>query len=186
MRPQKPFLFLLLLLVCTLPGFGQVFESAVGSRPHLWAGVEGSDFNPDYNFYRVYGIGVYGDYYLKPKLGVEAEIRLLDLNKPRGLTQKTFLAGPTYTFLRYHRFSGYGKVLLGASTMTFPNNIGYGSYFAFEPGGGVEYRLAPRWKLRGEYDYQFWPSAPGFTSPGFPSRGLTPAGYSGGLSYRIF
>jgi hypothetical protein len=34
-----------------------------------------------------------------------------------------------------------------------------------------------------DYEYQFWPSAPG---GGLPTHGLTPNGFSFGASYRIF
>lgn len=182
-----------LLLLCLTTSFSaanaQVHETAVGASPHLWVGVEGSDFKTDYNPIagRLLGIGAYGDYYIKRSFGIEGEARFLDLNKPSGQTQKSFLAGPTGTVYRWHKFSGNVKFLVGVGTINYPYNIGFGSYFELEPGGNVEYRLTSRLKLRGEYDYQFLPSAPGIviTFPR-PSNGLTQSGYSGGISYKIF
>jgi hypothetical protein len=51
----------------------------------------------------------------------------------------------------------------------------------------VEYRLARRWTVRADYEYQIWPSAPGaeITYPN-PSHGMTPNGFSGGIAYRLF
>ena len=165
----------------------QVHESATGSDRHLWAGGEFSDFKPDYGLSRLDGIGFYADYLVTHRYGAEAEIRLLDLNKPAGETQKTFMAGPIANIYQYHKAIFYAKFLLGVGTVNYPDNIGYGSYFAFAPGGGVEYRFAPRWKVRGEYEAEFFPSAPGapITYP-FPSNGLTPTGFSVGISYKIF
>lgn len=188
-----------LLLLCLTTSFlaanAQVHEAAVGSSPHLWIGVEGSDFRTDYNPIagRLYGIGVYGDYDLKRHFGLEGEVRFLNFNKPSGQTQKSFLAGPNVPIYRWHQFTGNVKLLVGLGTITFPyygNSqipIGNGSYFEFEPGGNVEYRLTPRLKLRGEYEYQLLPTAPGFviTNP-YPSNGLSQSGYSGGISYKIF
>jgi opacity protein-like surface antigen len=176
MRAKRSLLLLSFssLLVPALHAGAQVSVDAIGDGKHLYAGVEGSDFKPDYN-----PIGGRSRY-----LGAEGEIRLLDLNKPSGQTQKNFFAGPIVDAYRYHRFTGYGKLMLGIDSINYPSGIGYGTYFAFAPGGGVEYRLNSRLKLRGEYEYQFVRSAPGF--PNQPSNGLTPSGYSGGISYRIY
>ncbi len=166
----------------------QVAPASQGFTRQLWAGVEGSNFQNDYvKYIRSDGIGFWGDYLFTPRLGVEAEIRLLDLNSVLGLTEKTYMGGVIANAYQYHRFTAYGKFLVGLASANYPNNIGYGSYFAYEPGGGVQYRLSPRFKLRGEYDYQLWPSAPGFvfTAPR-PSTGLTPNGFSVGISYKIF
>ena len=160
----------------------QVAEAATGSAPHLWAGVEGSTFSPDYNKKvggRLDGVGFYGDYDLAHHLGAEAEIRLLDLNKPQGQTQRTFLIGPRINAYRYNRFTVYGKVLGGLGLINYPSNEGYGSYFTFAIGGGVEYQIRSRLKLRGEYEWQDYPSAPGF--PNQVSNGLTHSGYSVGI-----
>ncbi len=184
----KDFL-LLMLLVLPFSARAQVSPHALGSDPHLWVGAEISDYHTDYNPIggRLLGIGFYGDYLLSHHLGAEAEIRLLDLNSPGGQTQKNYFLGPIIDVYHYHRFSGYGKALLGLTSINYPNNVGYGSYFAYAIGGGVEYRIRPHWKIRGEYEHQFIPSAPGFviTRP-YPSSGLNPSGYSAGLSYRFF
>ena len=166
----------------------QVAETSTGSNRHLWAGAEFSDFNPDYNkaFARLQGYGFYGDYYITGRVGLEGEIRLLTINKPAGQTQKDYLGGPTVMLYRYRKFIFNAKILLGGVAINYPDNIGTGSYFAFAPGGGAEYRLTPRLRLRGEYEYQILPSAPGFQAFGEPSNGLTPTGFSAGISYKFF
>ena len=182
------FLFCFIFLVPKAMLHAQVAPASQGFTRQLWGGVEGSNFQNDYvKYIRSDGIGFFGDYLFTPRLGVEAEIRLLDLNSVLGLTEKTYMGGIIANAYQYHRFTAYGKILAGLASANYPNNIGYGSYFAFEPGGGVQYRLSSRFKLRGEYDYQLWPSAPGivFTAPR-PSTGLTPNGFSVGVSYKIF
>lgn len=180
-------LSLLLTFSAAGTAHAQVHQAAVGSERHLWGGVEFSDFQNDYiRYIRSDGIGFYGDYMLTERVTAEAQVRLLDLNKPVGLTEKSFLVGPLVNVYQYHRATAYAKFLLGVGTFNFPP-IGYGSYFAYGTGGGVDYRLSSRFKVRGEYEYDFLPSAPGeqLTYPN-PSNGLTPNGFSVGVSYRIF
>ncbi len=189
MRTNR-FLFVLLLLAPLFlkPSYAQVSPASTGFERRLWAGVEFSNFQNDYvKYIRSDGIGFYGDYLITRHFGVEGEVRLLDLNNVLGLTEQTYMAGPIINVYQYHHFTAYGKFLIGVGKANYPFNIGFGSYLAYEPGGGVEYRLNSRFKLRGEYDYQLWPGAPGIeiTAPR-PSSGLTPKGYSGGISYRIF
>ncbi len=168
----------------------QVAPASEGFTRQLWGGVEGSNFQNDYvKYIRSDGIGFYGDYRITPHVGFEGEVRLLDLNDVLGLTEKTYFLGPIINAYQYHRLNLYGKFLAGLATANYPPNettflTASGSYFAFEFGGGVEYRLRPRFKLRGEYVQQSWPSAPGL--PGIQSNGLAPKGFSGGISYKIF
>ncbi len=197
MRARTTATLLIALPACFLAaaGVAQVSPEAIGSNPHLWVGVEGSNFKPDYNPIagRLDGIGIWADYNLAHHLGLEGEVRLLDLNRPAGQTQKTFLAGPILDAVHYRRFVAYGKILAGAVTVNYPylpgthESIGYGSYFGYAVGGGAEYQLNSRWRIRGEYEHEWIPSAPGFviTQP-LPSNGLTPVGYSAGVSYRVF
>jgi hypothetical protein len=77
-----------------------------------------------------------------------------------------------------------GKLLFGAGRMTFPFSIGQGSYFVQEPGGGVDYILSHHWRVRADYEYQIWPSAPHVIGEPNPSP-LHPNGVSLGIAYRI-
>ena len=184
-------LFTVLLAGCfaaVLPvAHAQVHESAVGANRHLWVGGEFSDFNPDYGPQDLDGIGIYANTLITGKFGAELEARFLDLNKFQGETEKDFLIGPTYQVYAAHRFTATAKILLGIDKITYPGNIGYGTYFAYAPGGDLEYRLTHRLKLRAGYEFDFIPGAPGyvFTAPN-PSNGLTPHGFSIGVSYRVF
>lgn len=187
MRANRLFLFLTLCCSAFLmmpTAWAQVHESADGVSPNLWVGLEVSDFNPDYNFYHLYGAGLYADYNFTHNISLEGEGRLLNFTHAAGQSQRSFMGGPSYTFYRYRRFAFNAKLLLGGVKIVYPDGIGYGSYFTYAPGGNAEYRLTNRLKVRGEYEFEFLPSAPGF--PGQASNGLTPHGFNFGVSYRVF
>ncbi len=177
------------LLLSPLSVLAQVAPATRGGGLSLSAGAEYSNFHPDWGPNRMGGIAVFADadnIFLR-KLGAEGEARWLHFNQYNGETEANYLLGPRYKFFRYHGFSFYAKFLMGGGFITYPNDIGSGSYFAYTPGATVEYRLAHRWIARGDYEYQFWPAAPGlaFTFPN-PSNGLKPNGFSVGVAYKIF
>ena len=177
------------LLLIPMSVSAQVASATKGGGQGLSVGAEYSNFRPDWGPTRLQGIAVFADLdglFLK-NLGAEGEARWLRFNQPYGQTEDNYLIGPRYRLYRHHKFSFFGKFVMGGGFITYPNKIGSGSYFAYAPGGTVEYRLNHRWIVRGDYEYQFWPSAPGlaFTYPN-PSRGLTPNGFSGGVSYHLF
>ena len=178
------FLFLVSCIsLLSIPVRAQVVRSANGDTPHLWVGAEYSNFKPDYGMARLPGLGIFANMNLLGRFGVEGEARFLTFTKPLGLTEKSYLIGPNATVFRYARFSANIRFVGGVGLVTYPLGIGYGSYFEFAPAGDVEYQFSHRWRARFDYEHQFIPSAPGL--PGMPDNGLTPAGYSGGISYRI-
>ena len=178
---------LFLLLACALfchQARSQVAPSAVGGDTRLWVGAEYSNFHPDWGLVRLPGIGIYADLGLFRRYGIEGEARFLNLTKPGGLTEKSYLGGPYATLYRRNKLQANVKFLLGGGLINYTGDIGYGSYVEYAPGVDIEYRLAHRFKARFDYEYQLIPSAPGL--PGIPDNGLRPNGFSGGLSYRIF
>jgi hypothetical protein len=179
---------LLVALPAAVPAAqAQVHQSAVGANRHLWVGAEFSHFNPDYGPQDLDGIGIYADTLITGKFGAELDARFLDLNQFKGETERDLLIGPTYQVYAAHRFTATAKILLGIDKVNYPGNIGYGTYFAYAPGGDLEYHLTRRFKLRAGYEFDFIPGAPGyaFTAPN-PSNGLTPHGFNIGVSYRVF
>jgi hypothetical protein len=168
-----------------LPGslFAQAKPALGGAIPPLSAGGYFSNFRSDYTPNRLSGAGVYVDWNLFGRMGVEGEARWLRFNQQLGCYEDNYLAGPRYS-RRYGKFVPYVKFMLGAGELEFPDEEGHGGYFAMAPGGGLDYRLNRKVTLRlVDYEYQFWPSAPG---GGLPTHGLTPNGFSFGASYRIF
>jgi opacity protein-like surface antigen len=164
----------------------------------VWAGAGISTFNPDYGCkdsspftcwdHQLLGITAFGDanHIIFQRLGVEGEMRFMPWKGPGGLDESSYLAGPRIGLLRYRRLMFSGKVLIGAGHISLSNhNPANGTYFAFAPGAIIDYKLTNRLVARGEYEYQIWPSFTGY-APGTPSAGsggLTPNGFSVGISY---
>jgi hypothetical protein len=177
------------LLLCPLLGHSQVAPAGRGGNEQLYVGGMFSAFSPDYGWHELMGIGAYVDANLTPRLGAEAEVRFLRFNQLAQIHADNYLIGPKYNY-HHKRFIFYGKGLMGIGSFNFPLSVAHGRYFASAIGGGIDYRLSHRWYVRAiDYEYQIWP---GFIGPpdtiGGPNRanGLTPQGFSFGMSYRIF
>ena len=194
--------FVLLLVPAAVQA--QSAESAVGGNSTLWVGAEASSFNPDYSCSsdlplgcnsQLVGPAALFDFNIEPKWGVEGEARWLHWNGPSDQIESNYLGGLRYRAVRYRRLDLWVKMLAGAGLITtagFPAAGSLkGSYFAYAPGGTLELRLTRRISLRGDYEFQFWPSfagPPTYDSSGNlveHNNGLTPNGFSVGLTYRI-
>lgn len=179
-------LFIISLLLGSGAAYAQVAESVRGGNSTLWVGGEFGSFNSDYlTRTRIIGPGVTVDYNLTPKIGLIGELRWLHWNGTDSQTQSDYLIGGKYVF-HYHRFSFGPKFLVGGVWVKYPvvaTGGSTGSYFAYAPGGFGEYRVSQRFSVRGGYEYQILPSAPGFA--GQPSNGLTPNGFTVGVNYRL-
>jgi opacity protein-like surface antigen len=180
---QKGYALLAVLLFYPILTFSQVAPAAKGGTPPLTVGGYYSNFAPDYGPNRLGGLGVYVDWDLFGRLGAEGETRFLRFHQSAEIHEDNYLVGPRYTF-RYGPIRPYVKFLMGAGELNFYNSVAHGGYFAMAPGAGVDYRLDRKWSVRGDYEFQIWPGAPGL--PGLPSHGLTPQGFSVGVGYRIF
>ncbi|HEX3661776.1 MAG TPA: outer membrane beta-barrel protein [Acidobacteriaceae bacterium] len=194
-------IFFVLLVVPTAI-FAQVPPAAVGGNSSLWAGGEISSFNPDYSCSssspfkcQLIGPAAFFDFNVTPKWGVEGEARWLHWNGTSGEVESNYLAGGRYRGFRYGRLDGWAKMLVGGGLITTPGfpvaGSLKGSYFALAPGGTLQWRLTDRISLRGDYEYQFWPSfagPPSYSATGSllqHNNGLTPNGFSLGVSYRF-
>lgn len=181
--PRKFWILALLLLAPRmLPA--QAAPAILGGGRSLWAGGEYSNFTPDFGPpQRLSSIGVYGDFNWNSRYALEAEARFLHFGGFAGEYENSYVAGPKVVLIRHGKFRPYAKFLLGVGKINFPYQVGNGSYFDFAPAGGLDYRLTRNLALRAEYEYQFWPSAPGIV--GEPNNGLKPNGFSAGVSCRI-
>jgi hypothetical protein len=200
---KKIGLFVFLLVPAAL--IAQSSESATGGEATITAGTELSAFNPDWgcatsspfcSTEELYGPTAFFDFDVHGKYGVEGEARWLHFNGNQGEVESNYVAGPRYRLLKYHRLDAWFKVELGGGWIT---TQGYpaagslkGSYFATAQGGTIDYRLSRRLFVRGDYEWQFWPSFAG--PPTYNStmgtvvqnaNGLTPNGFSFGVGYRF-
>jgi predicted porin len=179
-------LLVISLLLGSGAAYSQVAPSVRGGNSTLWVGGEFASFDSDYdNKTRIIGAGVNVDYNFTPKIGLIGEARWLHWNGTDSQTQSDYLIGAKYSF-HFQRFTFSPKILLGGVWVKYPvvaTGGSTGSYFAYAPGVNVDYRIARRWSVRGAYEYQFLPSAPGFFDQ--PSNGLNPNGFSVGVNYRL-
>lgn len=195
--------FVLLLLPSA--ALAQVPEAAVGGNASLWAGGEISSFNPDYSCSsnkpfgcqnQLVGPAAFVDLNLAPKWGAEGEARWLHWNGDSGQIESNYLIGARYRAASFGRLDAWLKLLVGGGLITTPSFPAAGSlkgsYFAYAPGGTLEFHLTDRISVRGDYEYQFWPSFAG--PPSYDANtgavirhanGLTPNGFSLGVSYRF-
>lgn len=165
--------------------YAQIVPSVNGGEGSLWAGGEYSVFNPDFGVEHLNGVGATFDLNVTPRIGAIGEARWLHWHNGNdgGETQSDYLIGGKYRFYRWNRFDFDAKFLIGGVWIKFPDNVGSGSYFAYAPGAFVDYRLRPRWRIRGSYEFQILPSAPNI--PGSPSNGMNPRGFSIGVEYSV-
>jgi hypothetical protein len=173
----------------------QSVPAATSGHVSVSVGAEGSNFNPDWGCTNssifscgsnhLWGVAAVFDVdHIRGKIGVEGEARWLHWGGPPGvLVDSNYLLGPRYPLFRRHRLVGYAKLLLGGSWTTLPFGVGSGSYFTIVPGGTLEYGITKKLVLRGDYEYQIWPSFSGIA--GLPNKGLTPNGFSAGVKYRL-
>jgi hypothetical protein len=185
--------FLVASLLLTSPAlFGQSAPAAEGPGGSIWVGAEASSFNPDWGCKggdpfscaskQLIGVAGFTDVNrLLGPLGLEGEVRFSNWRGPgHNVSEANYLAGPRYQLLAKRRVSVNLKVLAGMSTFHAFNS--WGAWTSFAPGGTVGYRLTRRLMVRGDYEYQIWPDFVGANGP----NGLTPNGFSAGLSYRLF
>ena len=194
---------LILLAFTAAAAWAQSPRSAVGGEGSLWAGGEMSSFNPDYSCsssvpfrcaHQLFGPTVFFDFNLRPRWGAEGEARWMDWHGEGGQSESNYLLGPRYRLFQYHRLNGWAKMMFGGGWTTTPYypQAGSlrGSYFVYAPGGTLSYRLTSHLAIRGDYEYQFWPSFVGPTtfSGGTAiehNHGLTPNGFSVGVAWRF-
>lgn len=160
----------------------QVAPSARSSHASYWAGGEFSVFQPDIQFFtitsspRILGIGAYADADITRWIQIEAQGRWLHWNQDdRQNSQNTYMIGPRVPIHEFNRFTPYGKFLIGFANGNFLN----GNATAWTYGGGVDYHLRPKIRLRGEFEYQEWRVQ---TTSGT----LHPYGVNIGASYRFW
>jgi hypothetical protein len=154
-----------LLLACLIGNPGkaraQSQESAVGGEQYLSVGGNVNGTYLGYGKRWLGGAGASVDIGINPWIGAEGEANFTFYRQFANTHATTYLAGPRYTFGSMgssYRFRPYAKCLIGVGYFNFPYNYGHGSYFVLAPGGGVDYRLTYRFRLRlADFEYQYWP-----------------------------
>lgn len=166
----------------------QVVESATSRQLTINVGGMVSGFDPhdvDQPFYftqssKLIGIGTYVDVHLTHWIQVEAEGRWMRWNGYAGTHQDNYLIGPRVPIYQLGRGTQiYGKALIGAGKMTFPNKYGYGTFTDLAFGGAVDHKLSRKLSVKADFEYQYWPKW-------LTGHSLSPYGLSLGVGYRVF
>jgi hypothetical protein len=180
-------------------------ESTTGGEASVSVGVEGSAFNPDWGCPtsapicsrdELLGPTALFDFDWHGRFGAEGEARWLHWHGLGGQVESNYLLGPRYRVFRHARWDVWAKLEFGGALITTPDYPSAGSlkgsYFAYVPGVSLAYRLTHHLSLRGDYEWQVWPSFA--ESPTYNSttgtvqqnnNGLTPNGISVGVVYRL-
>lgn len=155
----------------------QALPTATGPGAYVAVGVGGSLYQADYGRNALGGGVVWVDANLPRAYGLEAEARFLRYHQQKEVYEDTFLIGPRYSFKPSH-WVPYVKVPVGLGHIRFPYNYGKGSYFVLAPGGGLDYWIGDKVRVRVvDVEYQLWPQ--------FSFGTLHPYGVSAGISFRV-
>jgi hypothetical protein len=157
---------------------GQVLPSAMSGGFRLSAGGTASGYYLQYGARKLGGASVFVDAESHRRLGIEGEARWLEYHQVEDVHVETYSAG-----LRYHmnfgRFQPYAKGLIGFGDFNFPFSFAHGRYLVVTGGGGLDYRLTDRIRLRlPDVEYQDWPQ--------FTFGAMSSVGVSAGVKVGIF
>jgi len=167
--------------------YGQVEDSATAGVVPLSVGGYFSFFDSGFESNKSLGLGATIDYspLMAGNLGVEGEGRWLKYGGSGGFSEYNYLVGPRYRFYyKSEKYQPYVKFLVGAGEINFPYDLAHGGYFAMAGGGGIDIAVRPHWKLRADYELQYWPNA--VAIPGIQTGAMHPNGVSVGFTYRLF
>jgi len=157
----------------------QVVPAADAGGMTISAGGTASYYYVGYGERKLLGATAFFDTETHRHIGVEGEARFLEFQQKANVHDETYLIGPRYSFHAMGKFYPYVKGLVGFGEFNFPYNYATGSYLVIAPGGGIDYRLSHRVRLRlADIEYQYWPQ---FTYGALPSYGV-----SSGIRVRIF
>jgi hypothetical protein len=120
------------------------------------------------------------------RIGLEGEARLLLWHGPATLIENSYLGGPRMRIFHYRDLFFNGKFLRGQGHLDVPDHLlGGGNYFAYAPGFAIDDQVAKYISVCVEYEYQRWPTFKCFKCGDGGIGGLTPNGFSCGISYAI-
>jgi hypothetical protein len=171
----------ILLAVCfgsACTASGQAAPSVNTGHLTISAGATASGYYLQYGERKMLGISGFIDADKRRHLGFEGEARWLVFRQTDNVHATTYSIGPRY-YMTIGRFQPYAKGLVGLGEFNFPYNDAHGSYLVLAPGGGIDYRLNRRIRLRfADFEYQYWPQ--------FVYNPMTSYGISSGIRVNVF
>lgn len=170
--------FLVVCFACARMGFAQVVAGGDVGGATISAGATASGYYVQYGDQKMVGVSAFVDADTRRRIGLEVEGRWLEFHEMANVHTETYTIGPRY-HLTFGRFQPYVKGLVGFSEFNFPYNYAHGSYLVLAPGGGLDFRLTHRIRIRAaDFEYQYWPQ--------FTYGAMTSYGVSTGLKILIF
>lgn len=186
-------LALVLSLIAWSGALAQVMPHAYHGGMPVTAGIGYSNFHTDWNG-RLGGTTIWANWgfdHLRPPLnglGIEVEGRELNFNRtgpgpldPR-LREETLTGGPIYHWRHHHGIQPYARFLIGIGGIYFtPFDPAFPRYThdtrtVYAPAAGMNYAFGGGLSIRGDYEYQIWPSF-------INNHALTPNGLTIGVFY---
>jgi hypothetical protein len=146
----------------------------------LSAGAMASGYYVGYGDRKMIGPDLFVDAETRRHLGVEAEARRVLYPMTAGVKETVWTGGPRWSFFPIKgKFYPYVKGMVGVGQFDFPYGYAKGSYLVIAPGGGMDYALNHRIRIRlVDVSYQYWNQ---FTFGSMPSYGV-----SAGIRVRVF
>jgi hypothetical protein len=174
-----------LLLASLMGGFFQARaqspESAVGDWSSLAVGGSFNATRLQYGQHWLLGGTAFADANFTWRYGIEGETNWAVLRQVEDTHATTYLIGPRYQLGAIDndaKFRPYVKFLIGDGYFNFPYSYASGNYFVMAPGGGMDYRVNQRIRLRlFDAEAQYW--------PGFTYGSAANLSVSAGVRYRI-
>jgi hypothetical protein len=167
-------------LAFTIPAAvsAQVVPAGDAGGYNLTVGATATGDYLQYGARKMIGIAAIADLDTKRRIGFEGEAQWLMFHQTANVHTTTYVIGPRY-HLTYGRFQPYVKGLVGFGQFNYPYNLGTDTDFVVEPGGGVDFRVTHRIRIRlADFEYQVWPQ--------FHYGALSSYGLSSGIRVRIF
>ena len=170
--------FLFICMVAARAVSAQTVQHGEAGGISLSAGGTFSGYYLGYGQRKILGFSGFVDADSKGSLGLEGEARWLILHQTADVHASTYMIGPRY-YRNMRRFQPYAKGLVGFGLFNFPYNFAHGNYLVVAPGGGVDFSINHRIRVRlVDFEYQIWPQ--------FTYGSMSSVGISAGIRYRIF
>ena len=156
----------------------QVVPAGDAGGYNLTVGATASGDYLGYGARKMIGVAAIADLDTKRRIGLEGEAHWIMFNQTANVHTATYLIGPRY-HMTFGRFQPYVKGLIGFGQFNDPYNLGADNDFVVEPGGGVDFRVTHRLRIRvADFEYQIW--------PGFHYGTYSAYSLSAGIRVRIF
>jgi hypothetical protein len=165
-------------LAASHPASGQVVPAGDAGGSSLTVGATATGYALQYGDRKMLGMAAIVDLDTKRRTGFEGEAQWLIFHQTANVHTTTWLIGPRY-HLTFGRWQPYAKGLVGFGQFNYPYNLGQDTDLVIAPGGGIDYRITHRVRVRlADFEYQFWPQ--------FHYGALSSYGISSGIRVRIF